>query len=195
MDVDDMWFQQDGATCHTANETMALLRNKLNGRVISRNDDVNWPPRSCDLTPLDFFLWGYLKEKVYVDNPATIQELKDEIIRHINGIEPPLCLSVIENLEYRMKVHPYCLQMADKVFMKVNLRYIGQFPAKRCFEMIDTLAISVSHWAVRKNSNVMICERNVRLFMASVVSLGHFPDNVRHKGIDQTDHFILFANC
>jgi len=104
MDVDDMWFQQDGATCHTANETMALLRNKFNGRVISRNGDVNWPPRSCDLTPLDFFLWGYLKEKVYVDKPATIQELKDEIIRHINGIEPPLCLRVIENLDHRMEV-------------------------------------------------------------------------------------------
>ncbi|XP_075150474.1 uncharacterized protein LOC142224574 [Haematobia irritans] len=55
MDVDDMWFQQDGATCHTSNETMALLRNKFNGLVISRNGDVNWPLRSCDLTPLDFF--------------------------------------------------------------------------------------------------------------------------------------------
>ncbi|KAL7631743.1 UNVERIFIED_CONTAM: hypothetical protein RMT77_017952 [Armadillidium vulgare] len=108
MDVDDMWwFQQDGATCHTANnETMAILRDKFNGRVISRGGDVNWPPRSCcDLTPLDFFLWGYLKEKVYVDKPATtIQELKDEIIRHINGIEPQLCLSVIENLDHRMEV-------------------------------------------------------------------------------------------
>ncbi|XP_075149038.1 uncharacterized protein LOC142222673 [Haematobia irritans] len=82
----------------------ALWSNKFNDRVISRNGDVNWPPRSCDLTPLNFFLWGYLKEKVYVDTPATIQELKDEIIRPINGIEPPLCLSVIENLDHRMEV-------------------------------------------------------------------------------------------
>ena len=102
--MDDIWFQQDGATCHTANETMALLRDKSNGHVISRDGDVNWPPRSCDLTPLDFFLWGYLKEKVYVDKPATIQELKDEIIRHINGIEPQLCLRVIENLDNRIEV-------------------------------------------------------------------------------------------
>ena len=104
MDVDDTWFQQDGATCHTANETMALLRDKFNGRVISRGGDVNCPPRSCDLTPLDLLLWGYLKEKVYVDKPATIQELKDEIIRHINGLEPQLCLSVIENLDHRMEL-------------------------------------------------------------------------------------------
>lgn len=104
MNVDDMWFQQDGATCHTANETMALLRTKFNGRVISRHGDIHWPPRSCDLTPLDFFLWGYLKEKVYVNNPRTIPELKDEIIRHINGIEPQVCLSVIGNLDHRMEV-------------------------------------------------------------------------------------------
>src|SRR5215469_14707821 len=88
------------ATCHTANETKALLRDKFNGRVISRGGNVNWPSRTCDLTPLDFFLWGYLKEKMYVDKPATIQELKDKILRHINSIEPQLCLSVIENLHH-----------------------------------------------------------------------------------------------
>src|SRR5215469_12205854 len=73
MDVDDMWFQQDGDTCHTANETKALLRDKFNGLVISHGGDVNWPLRLCDLTPLNFFLWGYLKETVYVTKPATIQ--------------------------------------------------------------------------------------------------------------------------
>ena len=40
---------------------------------------LNWPPRSCDLTPLDFFLWGYVKDKVYADNPQSIQELKEKI--------------------------------------------------------------------------------------------------------------------
>ena len=104
MDLDDMWFQQDDATCHTDNETMALLRKKFNGRIISCRGDANWPPRSCDFTPLDFFLWGYLKEKVYVNNPRTIQELMDEIIRYINDIEPQLCLRVIENMDHRVEV-------------------------------------------------------------------------------------------
>ena len=35
-----------------------LLRTVFENRIISRNSDVNWPPRSCDLTPLDYFLWG-----------------------------------------------------------------------------------------------------------------------------------------
>ena len=56
MDVDDVYYQQDGVTCHTGGESIGLLREKFPGRVISRNGDYNWPPRSCDLTPLDFFL-------------------------------------------------------------------------------------------------------------------------------------------
>ena len=55
IEADDIWFQQDGATCHTANETINLLQEKFGESIISRNGPVNWPPRSCDLTPLDFF--------------------------------------------------------------------------------------------------------------------------------------------
>ena len=90
-DIDDMWFQQDGATCHTAHATMALLHEKFPGRIISRNSEVSWPPRSCDLTPLDFFLWGHLKSKVYVNMPTTIQQLKDEISGRIDEIDEQLC--------------------------------------------------------------------------------------------------------
>lgn len=51
----DFWFQQDGATSHTAEETMTILQDRFPGHVISRGGDINWPSRSCDLTPLDFF--------------------------------------------------------------------------------------------------------------------------------------------
>ena len=54
-------------------------REKFPGRVISWNGDYNWPPRSCDLTPQDSFLWGYVKDKVYADDPQSIQELKEKI--------------------------------------------------------------------------------------------------------------------
>ena len=40
-DLSDMWFQQDGATCHTSHETINLLRQKFGERVISRNADEN----------------------------------------------------------------------------------------------------------------------------------------------------------
>ncbi|GFY23692.1 transposable element Tc3 transposase [Trichonephila clavipes] len=56
-DVQELWLQQDDATCHTARATIDLLKDTFGDRVISRFGPVNWPPRSCDLTPLDYFLW------------------------------------------------------------------------------------------------------------------------------------------
>ncbi|GFV07393.1 uncharacterized protein TNCV_2836821 [Trichonephila clavipes] len=56
-DVQELGFQQDGATCHTARVTIDLLKERQFGdRLISRFGPVNWLPRSCDLTPLDYFL-------------------------------------------------------------------------------------------------------------------------------------------
>ena len=74
-----MWFQQDGTTSHTANVTINLLETKFAERVISRNRPVGWPPRWCDLTPLDYLLSGYVKSMVYANKPATIDELHTNI--------------------------------------------------------------------------------------------------------------------
>ena len=48
-------------------------------RIISRRADVVWPPWGCDLTPLDYYLWGAVKDKCYADKPVTIDALKDNI--------------------------------------------------------------------------------------------------------------------
>ncbi|GFU34711.1 uncharacterized protein TNCV_1994181 [Trichonephila clavipes] len=78
-DVQELWFQQDGATCHTARATIDLLKDTFGDRLISRFGPVNWPPRSCDLTPLDYFLWGYVKSLVYAKKPQTLDHLEDNI--------------------------------------------------------------------------------------------------------------------
>ena len=70
-----MWFKQDGATPHTAKETTRILKDLFPGRLISRFGDLHWPAKSPDLTAPDFFLWGYLKEKVYVNKPQTLDQL------------------------------------------------------------------------------------------------------------------------
>ena len=67
VDVDDLWFQQDGATCHTPNETINLFKETFGERIISRRGLVAWPPRSCDLNPLDYFVWVYVKSLFYAD--------------------------------------------------------------------------------------------------------------------------------
>ncbi|GFT18303.1 uncharacterized protein TNCV_711081 [Trichonephila clavipes] len=63
-DVQELWFQQDGAPCHTARATIDLLKDTFGDRLISRFGPANWPPRSCDLTPLDYFLWGYVSMRI-----------------------------------------------------------------------------------------------------------------------------------
>ncbi|GFX25231.1 putative DD41D transposase [Trichonephila clavipes] len=79
-DVQKLWFQQDGAICHTARATINLLKDTF--------WTLNWPPRSCDLTPLDYFLWGYVKSLVYADKPQTLDHLEDNIHRVIADIRP-----------------------------------------------------------------------------------------------------------
>jgi len=45
IDAEELWFQQDGAKAHTSRQTVALLHEKFDDRIISRNFDVKWPPR------------------------------------------------------------------------------------------------------------------------------------------------------
>jgi len=81
-----LWFQQDGATAHTAEISIAALRRLLPQRVISCFGDVPWTPRSPDLTAPDFFLWGYLKSKVYSTCPTDLHALKENIWEKIAKI-------------------------------------------------------------------------------------------------------------
>lgn len=46
----ELWFQLEGATCHTAIETINLLKETFAEQIISRRRAVAWPSRSCDLT-------------------------------------------------------------------------------------------------------------------------------------------------
>ncbi|GFT86530.1 hypothetical protein TNCV_1053851 [Trichonephila clavipes] len=101
-DVQELWFQQDGATCHTARATIDLLKDTFGDRLISRFGPVNWPPRSCDLTPLDYFLWGYVKSLVYADTPQTLDHLEDNIRRVIADIRSQMLEKVIENWTSRL---------------------------------------------------------------------------------------------
>ena len=76
--VNDVCFQQGASACHTSHATINLLRLMFDGHLISRNI-TNWPPRSSDLTPFDYFLCGAVKEKHYADKPETIEHLKANI--------------------------------------------------------------------------------------------------------------------
>ena len=96
-DIGNIWFQQDGATFHTAEATLDVLRHVFEDRIISRTADVVWPPRSCDLTPLDYYLSGAVKDKYYADKPETIDALKDNIHEAIGDIQLHTIDNVLKN--------------------------------------------------------------------------------------------------
>ncbi|GFX64719.1 uncharacterized protein TNCV_4681941 [Trichonephila clavipes] len=87
---------------HSSCATIDLLKDTFGDRLISRFGPVNWPPRSCDLTPLDYFLWGYVKSLVYADKPQTLDHLEDNIRRVIADIRPQMLEKVIENWTSRL---------------------------------------------------------------------------------------------
>lgn len=55
IDMQNLWFQQDGATCHNSRETIEIVKEKFPGRLISLRGDQEWSARSCDLTPVISF--------------------------------------------------------------------------------------------------------------------------------------------
>ena len=53
---------------YTSHGTIVLLSQTFDGRLISRIDDVNWSPRSCDLIPLGYSLYGAVFSQQIRDN-------------------------------------------------------------------------------------------------------------------------------
>ena len=85
-----LYFMQDGATCHTAANNLDFLADKFDDRVISLKTDLMWPPNSPDCNPLDFFFWGYVIQHVYRTQPSTIDELKEIVEDFIESIDPDM---------------------------------------------------------------------------------------------------------
>ena len=102
----DICFQQDGATCHTAEVTLDVVRPVFEDSIISRRAEVISSPRSCDLRALDNYLWSAVKDKGYADKPETIDALKDNICEAIGEIQLLSIGNVLKNWTDRVG---YCM--------------------------------------------------------------------------------------
>ena len=69
-------------------------------RVISKG---LWPPRSPDLTPPDYFLWGYLKGRVYQNKPRTTDALKANITEGIQVVTAEVMARTFQNMARRVQ--------------------------------------------------------------------------------------------
>jgi len=96
--IQKILIQQEVAPSHTAKKVQNYLRSKFGEKFI---DKKRWPPRSPDLNPCDFYLWGYLKSKVYNPLPNSLEELKMNIEREIKIISKEELKRVFLNFEKR----------------------------------------------------------------------------------------------
>ncbi|GBM31539.1 hypothetical protein AVEN_247236-1 [Araneus ventricosus] len=77
--VRNVWFQHDGAPVHKTSLIKKYPVEDFGEQVIGYGGFHECPERSPDITPMDFFLWEYLKQKVHATHPRTLQDLQ----RHI----------------------------------------------------------------------------------------------------------------
>ena len=91
------FVQHDGAPPHFAGAVRGHLNQCFGRRWIGRDDPITWPPRSSDLTALDFFLWGHMKSLVYQAPLATVGNLLARVmiaakkIQQIPGVMERVC--------------------------------------------------------------------------------------------------------
>jgi hypothetical protein len=73
-------------------------------RWIGRSGPIAWPPRSPDLTPVDFFLWGYVKNIVYQVKINDLQHLKACIRDVVAMVTPNMLQATWNEVEYRLDI-------------------------------------------------------------------------------------------
>ena len=92
------YFQQDGATAHTTLENIAFLREFFDDRLISLHTEIEFPPRSPCLTIMDYFVFPYLKNKIFATPIHNLKELQQRIVQQCATITPEM----LQNAFYSM---------------------------------------------------------------------------------------------
>lgn len=98
----DIWFHQDGAPPHYGVDVRLFLDNIFPRRWIGRRGPIEWPARSPDLSPLDFFLWGHLKTTIYKERVQNLEDLEARIRHEIAEIPPNWLQNSLHNFYDRL---------------------------------------------------------------------------------------------
>ena len=96
-------FQQDGAPPHWGLRVRALLDREFPNKWIGRGGPISWPARSPDITPLDFFFWGYVKDRVFQTPINDLDELKEKITTVVNQVNRVMLINSWGELHKRLE--------------------------------------------------------------------------------------------
>ena len=93
-------FQQDGAPPNYERNVRKFLDDVFPNRWIGRCGPMTWASRSPDLTPLDFFVWGFLKNEVYKGKITDLDDLQK--INCIKKINLDMCTNAVQSFRDRL---------------------------------------------------------------------------------------------
>lgn len=99
-----MWLQHDGAPAHNAADVRQFLQETFPNKWIGRGGPVAWPARSPDITSCDFFLWGFVKSKVYDTPPTTAEDMQQRIVAAFREITPQMLNNVEQSFKKRIRL-------------------------------------------------------------------------------------------
>ena len=99
-----VFFQQDGAPPHWGIKVCEFLDKKFPAHWIGRGGPIAWPPRSLDITPLDFFLWVCVKDVVYRTKVKDISDLTERITAAVEAIDEEMLKRTWTEIEYHLDI-------------------------------------------------------------------------------------------
>ena len=101
----NMVFMHDGAPTHWGIRVRTWLDQQFPQRWMGRGSPtMPRPPRSPDITPCDFFLWGFIKSKVYGRPIQDITELKQQIVSAFHLVTSQMLANAFEDYRRRLRV-------------------------------------------------------------------------------------------
>ena len=103
----------------TLRESIVCLQELFGTRLIALGTSHEWAPHSPDLNPLDFWLWGAAKGAVYANKPATLAQLKQNVISYVQQIQPETLRKVATNFQARIKA---CMNRGGAHIENVNFK-------------------------------------------------------------------------
>jgi hypothetical protein len=97
-------LREDGVPAHLCHHVTNHLDREMAGRWIGRGGPIAWPRKLPDLTPLDFFLWGYVKNIVYQVKINDPQHLKARIRDAVAPVTPNIFQATWNEVEYHLDI-------------------------------------------------------------------------------------------
>lgn len=106
LNFENLTLVQDGAPAHWTLAVRNFLNENLPGGWIGRDSPfIRWPPRSPDLTVVDFFVWGHLKDRLYLGQTfPNLENLMARIEEEARTIPLDMALRALENFWKRLLI-------------------------------------------------------------------------------------------